>query len=126
MHESLLIRAILLDIHRYNASIQPTDLTTPAVFSMNDDYTLPLTIAIGLTLFLIQRTESKSRGCVTWFMLLTVGGAVAWFSYVRGVFHQAFSAFLIAGFVNLLFWMLIGRYNPVKSSDDIQVLGMDD
>jgi lysylphosphatidylglycerol synthetase-like protein (DUF2156 family) len=126
MHESLLISAILLDIHRYNASIQPTNLTILAAFSMTEDYTLPLTIAIGLTLFLVQRTEAKSRGCVIWFMVLVVGGAITWFSYLRGVFDQAFSAFLIAGFFNLLFWVLIGRYNPVKSSDDIQVLGMDD
>jgi len=29
--------------------------------------------------------------------------------------------------LNLLFWLLIGRYNPVASSDkNIRVIGMDD
>jgi hypothetical protein len=28
--------------------------------------------------------------------------------------------------LNLLFWVLIGRYNPTGSSDAIKVLGMDD
>jgi hypothetical protein len=33
---------------------------------------------------------------------------------------------VVALVVNFLFWLLIGRYNPVGSSEDIQVLGLDD
>jgi hypothetical protein len=90
------------------------------------DFSFALTLVWTVTLFLIQRTEAKSRGCVTWFMLLVVGGAIAWFSYTRGVFDQALSAFFWGALFNFVFWLLIGRYNPVKSSDEIQVLGMDD
>lgn len=35
-------------------------------------------------------------------------------------------AILTAVFVNVLFWILIGRSNPPRSSDVIQVLGMKD
>lgn len=90
------------------------------------DYTHSLTIVFGLTFFLIQRSEEKARGCVTRFMILVVGGAVAWFSYTRGVFGQALWALIVAGGINLLFWAVIGRYNPPKSSDEIRVLKMDD
>jgi len=90
------------------------------------DYSLPLTLVFGLTFFLIQRSEIKMRGCVTRFLLLVIGGAVAWFSYTRDALGQAISAFIVAGFINLVFWALIGRYNPPKSSDEIRVLKMDD
>lgn len=90
------------------------------------DYTLALTIVFGLTFFLIQRSEEKARGCVTRFLILVVGGGVIWFSSIRGIFDQAISALIIAGIINLLFWAVIGRYNPPKSSDEIRVLKMDD
>lgn len=90
------------------------------------DYTLPLTLVFSLTFFLIQRSEAKARGCVTRVMVLMVGGAVLWFSYVRDVFGQVIWAIIVAGFLNLLFWLVIGRYNPPKSSDEIRVLKMDD
>jgi hypothetical protein len=34
--------------------------------------------------------------------------------------------FIFAVVVSFLFWLLVGRYNPVGTSDDIHVLGMDD
>jgi hypothetical protein len=52
--------------------------------------------------------------------------ALVWFVGVRQAWGEAFVALLIALFFNLLFWVLIGRYNPVGSSDNIRVLGLDD
>jgi hypothetical protein len=46
-----------------------------------------------------------------------------WF---RDVHTEAWVALAAAVVLNLLFWLLIGRYNPVGSSDRIQVIGMDD
>jgi len=90
------------------------------------DNSLPLTLVFSLTFFLIQRSEAKARGCVTRFLFLVVGGAVAWFSYTRDALGQVIPALMVAGIVNLIFWALIGRYNPPKSSDEIRVLKMDD
>ena len=39
---------------------------------------------------------------------------------------EAVLGLLIALVLNGLFWVLIGRYNPVSSSDDIRVMGLDD
>ena len=36
------------------------------------------------------------------------------------------AAFVLGLILSFLFWLLIGRYNPIGSSDDIQVIGMDD
>lgn len=91
-----------------------------------EDFSLPFTVIFTLMFFFVQRSEPKARGCVMWFLILAVGGIVLWFSSPRGVTNQAISAFFTALFLNFVFWVLIGRYNPVKSSDDIQVLGMDD
>lgn len=42
-------------------------------------------------------------------------------------FHGETALGIGIGFVvSFLFWLLIGRYNPVGSSDAIQVIGMDD
>jgi len=97
-----------------------------AVKPIMQDYSLPLTLVFGLTFFLIQRSEAKARGCVTRFLFLVIGGAVLWFSNTRGILGQAATAFIVAGLINLIFWALIGRYNPPKSSDEIRVLKMDD
>jgi hypothetical protein len=91
-----------------------------------EDYTLLLTIFIGVLMLIYQRTETKARRFMLWVIMLTVGIAVVIFISDRGIWDQLLRAFLIALGVNFLFWVTIGRYNPVSSSDDIQVLGMDD
>ncbi|MDI9634498.1 hypothetical protein QM565_01670 [Geitlerinema splendidum] len=39
---------------------------------------------------------------------------------------EALFALVTAFLINFFFWALIGRYNPVGSSDRIQVIGMED
>ena len=46
-----------------------------------------------------------------------------WF---RDVHSEALFALVTAFLINFFFWALIGRYNPVGSSDRIQVIGMED
>lgn len=86
---------------------------------------LLLLFVLSTILFIIQRTEAKRRRVVFivmgFFTLI-----VLWFVNLRQIWGEAILIFLLALFLNFLFWLLIGRYNPVGSSDSIRVLGMDD
>lgn len=84
-----------------------------------------LILSLGTIILVIQRTEAKRRRIVliVMFLVLVVLG---WLVNIRGAWGEAVVALLIALFLNGLFYLLIGRYNPVGSSDDIHVLGMDD
>lgn len=86
---------------------------------------LLLLFVLSTILFIIQRTEAKRRRVVIIVMgFLTL--IVLWFVNLRQIWGEAILIFLLALFLNFLFWLLIGRYNPVGSSDSIRVLGMDD
>lgn len=92
---------------------------------MDGQYLLILTILISFLLLLIQRTEPQKRFKVILIMLVVVVLIRNWVRY-REIQREAIAALIIALIINFLFWWLIGRYNPVTSSDNIQVLGMDD
>lgn len=76
-------------------------------------------------IFLYQRTESKKRLAVLLILFIPALLIRNWIVY-RGLDSEGLTALIISLVLNFLFWALIGRYNPVGSSDDIQVLGMDD
>ncbi len=84
-----------------------------------------LVLSLGTILFVIQRTEAKRRRIV-YFVMFFVVVVLIWLVNIRGAWGEAVVGFLIAAVLNFLFYILIGRYNPVGSSDDIHVLGMDD
>jgi phosphotransferase system glucose/maltose/N-acetylglucosamine-specific IIC component len=84
-----------------------------------------LSLVVGTILFILQRTEKQRKRGVQFVMGL-LGLVVIWYVGMRQYWGEAVIALLIAMIVNFLFWVLIGRYNPVGSSDDIRVLGLDD
>jgi hypothetical protein len=75
--------------------------------------------------FIIQRTEGKKRRGVLIVMGIFMLG-VLYFVSLRDFWGGLVLSILIAGVINLVYWMFVGRYNPVGSSDSIKVLGMDD
>lgn len=87
--------------------------------------TILLTFAIGLLLLIIQRTEPKKRRIVL-LLALVVMELIRRFVWYRDIHSEALAAIAIALFVNAFYYLFIGRYNPVPSSDDIQVIGMND
>jgi lipopolysaccharide export LptBFGC system permease protein LptF len=93
---------------------------------MNLEYLLLLTLLFSLLLMVIQRTEARYRLAVLLGILVTVGILLRNFVVYREIESEAWTALIIALVFNFLFWIMIGRYNPVGSSDSIQVLGMDD
>ena len=85
-----------------------------------------LTIIFTSLLMLIQRSERKRRLLVALVMLVPFE-LIRRFTIIRGVEGEMWAALVIALVLNFFFWLLIGRYNPVrKSEDEIQVIGMDD
>jgi cellulose synthase/poly-beta-1,6-N-acetylglucosamine synthase-like glycosyltransferase len=92
---------------------------------MDTSYVLLLTAAFTMMFFLIQRTERQKRVIVILISLVAFE-LIRRFIWYRDIHHEAWLALFIALLLNFLFWLFIGRYNPVGTSDDIQVLGMDD
>ncbi len=94
---------------------------------MNGEYVLILTLVFSLLFLIVQRTERKYRRTVFFIFLFSAGILLRNFVVYRSLESEAFVSLSLALLLNFLFWILIGRYNPVGSSDDnIQVLGMDD
>ncbi|MBW4435712.1 MAG: hypothetical protein KME04_01155 [Pleurocapsa minor GSE-CHR-MK-17-07R] len=92
---------------------------------MDAGITLLLIAAFGLMMFLVQRSE-KRRRLIVFLTSLIVVELLRRYVWFRDVHSEAWTAFIVALLLNLFFWLFIGRYNPPGSSDDIQVIGMDD
>jgi len=84
-----------------------------------------LSSVIGLMLLLVQRSERKRRVLVAIGTLL-VGEVIRRYVWYREYHAEGWIALSVALVINGLFWLLIGRYNPVGSSDRIHVYGLDD
>lgn len=93
---------------------------------MNGGAFLLLSVFLSLILLLVQRTEAKRRRLAIILIVVVVFLTIYWANYRELSLEIAFA--LIASLVlNFLYWLVIGRYNPVGDSDKmIQVLGMDD
>lgn len=92
---------------------------------MDGGIVLLLVLSFGTVLLVIQRTEARRRRVVMGIMFLVLL-VLGWLINIRGAWGEAVVGLVIAAILNFLFYVLIGRYNPVGSSDDIHVLGMDD
>ena len=92
---------------------------------MDGGLVILLILSLGTIIFVIQRTEASRRRIVMFVMFLVLL-VLGWLVNIRGAWGGAVVGLLIALVLNFLFYVLIGRYNPVGSSDDIHVLGMDD
>lgn len=93
---------------------------------MNAGVVLLLTVVLGAMLFLIQRAEKRRRR-LTLLVMAGVAFLIWYWADYRQLGSEFTAALLLALFLNLLFWLLIGRYNPVGDSETgIRVLGMDD
>ena len=86
---------------------------------------LLLLILIGAPLMFIQRSEPKRRLAV-FLLTLIPFELIRRYIWFRDIHTEAALAIVIALLVNFFYWALIGRYNPVGSSDRIKVYGLDD
>jgi hypothetical protein len=74
---------------------------------------------------LVFRVESKHRRIVAACVLI---GLFMVYQYGLGnrAESEAIFALVLAVIFNFVFWVLIGRYNPPRSDDEIKVIGLDD
>ncbi|MBZ0305267.1 MAG: hypothetical protein K8I82_04280 [Anaerolineae bacterium] len=84
-----------------------------------------LTVSFTVIMLMVQRAERRRRLVVALFMLV-LGVVLQRYAASRELYTEALFGFIAALVLNFLFWAVIGRYNPVGSSEDIQVLGLDD
>jgi hypothetical protein len=92
---------------------------------MNWWITFLLTVSFTVIFVLIQRSE-QSRRCIVWLSMLVVLGLIGYWSITAQVVGETVLGLIFGLLLTGLFWLLIGRYNPVGSSDNIKVLGLDD
>lgn len=84
-----------------------------------------LTILFTALLLIVQRADPTKKQAVQGFAYFC-GFLILIFVWWHGYWTESIVGFGIAVGIGILFWALIGRYNPVSSSEDIRVLGMDD
>ncbi len=93
---------------------------------MDWNYVGLIAVASALLLVMIQRTEPAKRRLVIGFVAISLL-IIRHNAFLKGDLHEeTVLAFVFALVLSFLFWLLIGRYNPVTSEDSVHVIGMDD
>ena len=93
---------------------------------MNWGYVLLITMVTTLLLLIVQRTESTRRRLAAVLVALCLL-VIRHNAFIKADLHEeTLIAFALGLLFSGIFWLLIGRYNPVGSSDDIKVMGLDD
>ena len=93
---------------------------------MDWNYVGLITISVTLLFLLLQRTNAKRRRLPIVFVLICLL-IIRQNAFLKGDLHEeTLLACILAFVLGGAFWLLIGRYNPVKAEDEIRVMGMDD
>lgn len=93
---------------------------------MNWNYIGLIAILVALLLVMIQRTEPKRRRLAA-FVVVPLLLVLRQYAFLKGDLHEeTLLAFIIGMLLSGLFWLLIGRYNPVGRDSEVKVIGMDD
>ena len=93
---------------------------------MDWNYIGLIAVLVALLLVMIQRTEPKRRRLAA---ILVIPGLliIRQNAFLKGDLHEeTLLAFIIGILLSFLFWLLIGRYNPVGEDSEVKVIGMDD
>lgn len=93
---------------------------------MDLNYIALIAITVSLLFILIQRTAPNRRRLSIAFVILCLLIIHHNTSIKNDLHEETLLAFLLGLLVSGLFWLLIGRYNPVDKDEEIQVMGMDD
>ncbi|RMG89137.1 MAG: hypothetical protein D6712_02295 [Chloroflexi bacterium] len=92
---------------------------------MDGQYIFFVTVLATLLLIVYQRIEVKRRR-LGLALLIIVGLLLRHNAFLKDLHSETLIGIGLGLFISFLFWLTIGRYNPVGSSDEIKVLGMDD
>ncbi len=93
---------------------------------MDWNYVGLIAVLVAALLVMIQRTEPKRRRLAA-FVVAPILLVIRQYAFLKRDLHEeTLLAFVIGIVLSLLFWLLIGRYNPVGSDCEVKVIGMDD
>ena len=93
---------------------------------MDWGYTLLIALTASALLIMVQRADPNRRKLVGFFALLGLL-LIRHNAFIKPRLHEeTLVAFVAALLLSGIFWLLIGRYNPVGSADEVRVIGMDD
>ena len=92
---------------------------------MDIQYLFFVIILATALLIAMQRTEAGRRRFVL-LLLVIIGLLLRHNAFLKNLHAETALGIVIGAVTNGLFWLFIGRYNPVGSSDDIKVMGLDD
>lgn len=93
---------------------------------MDTGYIALIATIVTLLLLLIQRTEASKRR-MSWTFAIICFLIIRHNTFIKSDYHEETLIAFIVGFViSGLFWLFIGKYNPVGTSDDMKVMGLDD
>ncbi len=93
---------------------------------MDTGYIVLIAILVTILLLFVQRTE-KSRRRMSWGFAIMCFLIIRHNAFLKSDFHEeTLIAFIISVVISGLFWLLIGKYNPVGTSDEMKVVGLDD
>ncbi len=91
---------------------------------MNGGYIAAVTMFFTILLILAQRIEARRKRLARYFIPFMM--LLLMLHPNEALRPQNLVAYALALFISFVFWVLIGRYNPVGSSDAIKVYGLDD
>ena len=93
---------------------------------MDWNYTALIATTVTMLFILIQRTEPKRRRLSIAFVILCLL-IIRQNAFLKSHLHEeTLVACLVGALLSGLFWLLVGRYNPVKADSEIEVMGLDD
>ena len=91
---------------------------------MDSGYVTAVTVFFTILLILAQRIEARRQRLARYFIIFMM--ILLMLQPNESLRPQNLVAYAIALFISFVFWVLIGRYNPVGTSDTIKVYGLDD
>ncbi len=93
---------------------------------MDWNYIGLIALLVATLLVMIQRTEPKRRRLAV-FLVIPALLVIRQNAFLKRDLHEeTLLAFIIGILLSFLFWLLIGRYNPVGADSEVKVIGMDD
>jgi len=93
---------------------------------MDWNYIGLIAVLVAALLVMIQRTEPKRRRLAA-IVVAPILLVIRQYAFLKRDLHlETLLAFIIGIALSLVFWLLIGRYNPVGRDSEVKVIGMDD
>ncbi len=85
-----------------------------------------LVVCFSFLLWMLQRTDSKYLWVTAVIFVLPVGYLLYEWALNLSLRRELFISIGLSIILNVVYWVVYGRHNPVGSTESIKVIGMDD